>query len=67
MNLNEPPTKPPQNKLLNKVLCYTALVPNAPSDVPQGERGHFFNQDGCYSSLVVMAGPFGPSFRITMA
>ena len=28
--------------------CYAAHVPSAPSDVPQGERAIFFDQEGRY-------------------
>ena len=32
------------------------------------ERGpNFFDQEGCYQAIVVMVGPFGPSFRSTIA
>ena len=49
---------------IHKWWCYVALVPNTPSRVPQGERAKFFDQEGCYRVMVVMAGPFGPSVGV---
>ena len=43
---------------------YAALVPNAPSGVPQGERANFFYQQGCYQAMVVMVGPFGHPLEV---
>ena len=44
--------------------CYAALVPTAPSGVPQGERAKIFDQEGCYWVMAVMVGPFGSPLRV---
>ena len=31
--------------------CHAASIPSAPSDVPQGERAIFFDQEVCYYTI----------------